>query len=214
MAITILDDVILPNSVIAAGVRGKNMRLNSRVTTDSGAQAVNVIWTQTLRQYEIGIAPMNVEQWQAIEAIHEITEGGAFGFLMQDPKDNHVNEGGIFELIDPPPPDSAPGVAYYQMVKRYVDPASGRSKDRKITRPKGAILVYENGVLTAASVSPLDGIATVAGSPDAETITWAGSFYVPVHFVDDSIDWELVTGGPAGSRFLAGPSLLLQEVRE
>lgn len=214
MAITILNDVILPNSVIAAGVRGKNMRLNSRVTTDNGAQAVNVIWTKTLRQYEIGIAPMNVEQWQAIEAIHEITEGGAFGFLMQDPKDNHVTAGGgIFELIDPTPPDFAPGV-YYQMVKRYVDPVSGRTKDRKITRPKGTILVYENGVLTAASVSPLDGIASVAGSPDAETLTWTGSFYVPVHFVDDSIDWELVTGGAAGSRFLAGPSVLLQEVRE
>jgi hypothetical protein len=156
---------------------------------------------------------MNVEQWQAIEAIHEITDGGAFGFLMQDPKDNHVNEGGIFEVVDPPP--GAPtDVGYYQLVKRYTDPASGRTKDRRIKYPKGTILVYENGELTAASVSPLDGIATVIRSPDVGTLTWAGSFYVPVHFVDDSIDWELVTGGAAGSRFLAGPSLLLQEVRE
>lgn len=213
MAIEVFDDVILPNSVIAAGVRGKNMRLNSRVTTDSGAESVNVIWTKTIRQYEIGIAPMRVDQWQAIEAIHEITDGGAFGFLMQDPKDNHVTAGGFFEVIDPPE-GASPGVAYYQLMKRYTDPVSGRTKDRKITRPKGTILVYESGVLTAAAVSPLDGIATIAGSPDAEVLTWTGSFYVPVHFVDDSIDWELVTGGAAGARFLAGPSVLLQEIRE
>jgi uncharacterized protein (TIGR02217 family) len=213
MPIPVFHDVILPNAVIAAGVRGKNMRFNSRVPTDGGYESINVIWTRTLRQFEIGIAPMRADQWQAIETLHEITEGGAFGFLMEDPKDNHVSTGGVFEVIDPPE-GASPGVAYYQLIKRYTDPASGRTKDRKITRPKGTILVYENGVLTAAAVSPLDGIATIAGSPDAETLSWTGSFFVPVHFVDDVIDWELVTAGPAGSRYLAGPSVLLQEVRE
>jgi uncharacterized protein (TIGR02217 family) len=213
MPITVFPDLILPSSVIAAGVRGKNMRLNSRVPTDSGFESVNVIWTKTLRQYEIGIAPMRVDQWQAIEAIHEITEGGAYGFLLEDPKDNRVASGGIWEEV-PPPAGASLGVTYYQMVKRYRDPKSGRTKDRRITRPKGTILVYENGELTAAAVSPLDGIATIAGSPDASTLSWVGSYYVPVHFLDDSIDWEMVTGGAADSRFLAGPSVLLQEVRE
>lgn len=205
MPITVLSDVILPNSVITAGVRGKNMRLNSRVPTDSGFESINVIWSQTLRQYEIGVAPMRIEQWQAIETLHEITEGGAYGFLMEDPKDNRVSAGGVFEVV-------SPGI--YQMIKRYVEPKSGRTKDRRITRPKGTIMVYEDGVLTAAAVSPFDGRATIAGSPAVEKLTWTGAFYVPVHFLDDVIDWEMVAPGPSDSRFLAGPSVLLQEIRE
>jgi uncharacterized protein (TIGR02217 family) len=213
MPITVLHDVVMPNSVIAAGVKGKNMRLNSRVPTDNGFESINIGWSQTLRQYELGIVPMTVTQWQAIETLHEITEGGAYGFLMEDPKDNHVSTGGVFQRVDPPP-GADPSGTFYQMIKRYIDPISGRTKDRRITRPNGLISVYESGVLTAASVSPLDGIATIAGDPDVSVVTWTGSFYVPVHFVDDVIDWELVVAGPAGSRFLAGPSVLLQEVRE
>jgi uncharacterized protein (TIGR02217 family) len=211
MPITILEDVILPNSVIAAGVRGKNMRLNSRVTTENGVESINVIWTRTLRQYEIGIAPMRIDQWQAIEAIHEITQGGAFGFLMEDPKD-YVSSGGLWVVVEAPE-GAATNVVWYQMVKRMTVPGTTHVIDRKITRPKGTIVVYQNGVPISAAVGP-DGIASIAGSPDAETLTWSGGFYLPVHFVDDSIDWEMVTSGSAGSRFLAGPSVLLQEVRE
>ena len=35
-----------------------------------------------------------------------------------------------------------------------------------------------------------------------------------VHFASDEIDWELVVGGPEGSRLLAGPSVTLMEIRE
>lgn len=212
MAIPILTDVKLPNSVISAGVRGKNLRLNSRVTTDSGYEYVNVVSTRTIRQFEIGTVPMRVDQWQAIEALHEITDAGAFGFLMEDPKDCNVSTGGIFEVV-PTPPNADPTVAYYRLIKRYTDTSSGRTMDRVIRYPK-AVTVYTNGLPTGASVSTLDGLATIAGSPDVEALTWTGSFYIPVHFVDDVIDWELVVAGPSDTRFLSGPSVVLQEVRE
>jgi hypothetical protein len=35
-----------------------------------------------------------------------------------------------------------------------------------------------------------------------------------VHFLDDFIDWDLVVPGAADARFLAGPSVVLQEIRE
>lgn len=205
MSITVLDDVILPNNVIAAGVRGKNMRRNDRVAMDSGLQSINIGWTSTLREYEVGIVPMQVNYWQTIEALFEITEGGAYGMLMEDPKDNRVTSGGVFELGED---------GFYQLIKRYTHPTSGRTKDRRITRPKGTILVYENGVLTAASVSPLDGKATIAGSPAVETLTWTGSFYVPVHFMNDYLEWSIVAPGPADTRFAEGPAAILQEIRE
>jgi uncharacterized protein (TIGR02217 family) len=205
MAITVFDDVILPNSIISAGVRGKNVRRNDRVQTDSGQQSINIGWTSTLRQFEIGIMPLRINQWQDLETLHEITDGGAYGFLMEDPKDCRVSTGGVFALV-------SPGI--YQLTKRYTEPRSGRTKDRKISRPKGTITVFENGSPISASVSPIDGTATIAGSPDVSTLTWTGAFYVPVHFMDDSIDWELVAPGGVDNRFAAGPSVVLQEIRE
>jgi uncharacterized protein (TIGR02217 family) len=205
MSITVLADVILPNNVIAAGVRGKNMRRNDRVESDSGIQSINIGWTSTLREYEVGIVPMQVKYWQTIEALFEITEGGAFGMLMEDPKDSRVTSGGVFEVDEN---------GFYQLLKRYTDPVSGRTKDRKITRPKGTILVYENGTLTSAAVSPLDGKATIAGSPDVETLSWTGAFYVPVHFMNDYIEWQIVAPGPFETRYAEGPAAILQEIRE
>lgn len=56
---------------------------------------------------------------------------------------------------------------------------------------------------------------TAARYPQAlEALTWTGLFYVPVHFSDDFIDWDLVRPGPAGTRLMVGPSIALQEVRE
>lgn len=59
---------------------------------------------------------------------------------------------------------------------------------------------------------------TAAGSgykyPQAsEALTWAGSFYVPVRFEDDAIDWSMVAGHSAtDSRLVEGPSVVLVEV--
>lgn len=208
MALIVFSDVLLPNSVITAGVRGKNMRLNARVPTDSGFESINVIWAQTLRQFEIGIAPMRAAQWQAIETLHEITEGGAYGFLMEDPKDRSVSNGVAVQI----------SAGVYQLYKRYEDPISARTKDRKITRPRAnGFEVAVSGAPLAVDAYTLDeetGLITIAAAPAASSVTWTGLFYVPVHFADDAIDWELVAAGPADARFLAGPSVLLQEVRE
>lgn len=209
MSLTVYADVILPNSVIQAGVRGKQIRRNSRVTTDSGAESINIVWTQTLREYEIGIAPMSRSAWQTVEAFHEITEGGAYGFLMEDPKDYDATGGVVTALT----------ATTFQLHKRYIDPVSARTKDRKITRPRASpFTVYVSGIALGGGAYSLDtetGIITIASAPAAADVTWDGRFYVPVHFLSDSIDWEMVVSGPAyEGRFIAGPSVVLQEVRE
>jgi uncharacterized protein (TIGR02217 family) len=210
MAITVLSNVILSNQVIAAGIRGKQMRRNERVQTQSGAEAINIVWTQTLRQYELGVVPLKREDWQEIEALHEVTEGGAYGFLLEDPKDSTAT--GSEGIVTGP--SSSPGE--YHMYKRYTEAVSGRTKDRRITRPKASsILVYVNDVLTSAQISDTDGTMHITGNPSASAVRWTGTFYVPVHFMDDSIDWEMVVSGPdQAARYLAGPSVVLEEIRE
>lgn len=207
MPITVLNDVILPNSVLSSGVRGKNARQNSRVALNNGYQSINIVWSKSLRQFEVGFVPMRVDAWSALEAIHEITEGGAYGFLMEDPKDCRVTVAeGRASLVS---------AGVYQLQRRYTDVRSARYKDRAITRPRAAVFaIFANGVPVAHTLDATTGRVTIASAPTASTLTWSGSFYVPVHFMEDSLDWEMVAPGPAEQRFLAGPSVILQEVRE
>lgn len=300
MPITIYNDVIMPNSVLSAGVRGKNMRNNTRTEARNGSINVNVNWSKTLRQYEIGTVPMLLTSWQAIEGLHEVTDGGAYGFLMEDPKDHNVATGE--GLLYPYTTDliGTNGLGYglptYKLHKRYTSVGSTRVKDRAITRPRSPIVIkrdastvtptvnYDTGLITfssdasqaissitagastvlnfadglgivaamsvgqrvyltglsgtaAATLNGLShaitakgaasltistvttGLAATGGTakkyPQAsEALTWSGKFYVPVHFESDNIDWELLIAGYDEARYLAGPSVVLNEVRE
>jgi hypothetical protein len=70
-----------------------------------------------------------------------------------------------------------------------------------------------SGVSHTYTVDTTNGRINVAGVTDPSTITWSGSFYVPVHFLNDQIDWELVVWGqdPDG-RFATGPMVTLEEI--
>lgn len=308
MPITVLSDVILPNSVILAGVRGKNMRNNNRSMTFNGYGAINVNWTKTLRQYSLGLVPMDVAAWQTLEGLHEVTEGGAYGFLLSDPKDQLVDAtAGQMQAYGATFMGSVGfgyGMPAHRLFKRYSSAGTSRFKDRQITRPKtnsvalkrggspvtlgsGAgqaainfdtgtvtfvadasqsilthtvgsshVLNFSNGTgivaalavgqrvylsgITGTAAATLNGASheitskgatsltiatntvgltatggTAAKYPQAdEALTWAGQFYVPVHFMDDNLEWDLVRAGNFDSRFVAGPSVVLQEVRE
>jgi uncharacterized protein (TIGR02217 family) len=209
MTVPILSAVVLPNSVIEAGVRGRQIRRNTRVATINGAESINVVWSQTLREFEIGIAPMKREAWQQIETLHEITDGGAQGFLIEDPKDAKVANGVLVSL----------GSNKYQLYKRYTEQVSGITKDRKITRPRadGFSLRNATGTISSSdySLDTSKGVVTLLGSVSTDLLRWSGKFFVPVHFQSDTIDWTLMAPGvDPDSRFLAGPSVVLQEVRE
>jgi uncharacterized protein (TIGR02217 family) len=210
MSITVLADVIAPNSLWSAGVRGKQIRRNLRAQIQSGEMQINVGWSRTLRQYTIGSVPLTVEQWQTLEGLHEVTAGGAYGFLLLDPKDSSVTDAtGKATLV------SAPAHTY-QLVQRKTAAGSTRTHDRIITRPRAAGFVLSvSGAPTGSfTLDPATGIVMIPAGPAAASVTWSGVFYVPVHFEDDEIDWELVRAGVADSRLMAGPSVLLTEVRE
>lgn len=309
MSVTVLNDVIFPRQIIEVGVRGQNRRRNQRTENQAGFMQITRVWSRTLREYEVGIAPLTTEQWATLEGLHEVTEGGAFGMLMRDPKDSSVTaaQGKMqgfagSQLVGTM--GQGYGVPVYRLFKRYSAYGTSRTHDRRISRPISAITVtrggspvtvgagagqisinYDTGAVTfnadasqdvqsvtvgastvlnfsngtgivaAMSVGErvyLSGIsgtaATVLNSlshevtakgatsltisavttgltatggtaeryPQAsEALAWSGSFYVPVHFRDDFIDWEIVRGGPSESgRLLAGPAVVLVEIRE
>lgn len=192
----VYSDVVFPSELVSAyEAQGKSMRRNSVVEIDSGKTAVNVVWTQSLREYEVGIVPMPVSNWQRIEAIFEITEGGAYGMLLEDPKDSSVTDGIVKDE----------GGKLF-LFKRYTDSSSGRTKDRKITRPRLETVTMSAGTPVLDADGSVTGVSAGA--------TWSGRFYVPVRFMNDYIEWEIVKSGPNESRYAAGPSVVLQEIRE
>jgi uncharacterized protein (TIGR02217 family) len=307
MSLTVLSDVLLSEAIVAAGIRGKNQRNNNRVTSTNGQMQINIQSDRTLRQYQLGVVPLTAEQWGQIEALHEVTEGGAYGFLMQDPKDRSVQAGqGFLQSYNSNlllgTVGHGYGVPTYRLIKRYTVIGTARFKDRLITRPQVNPQLQKNGTTISSgggpgqfSINSATGVltinedasaylasATVGGTTvlnfgsgtfaslfavggrvwlqnvggtasavlnnrshevlsvsgntltintstaglsltDAlakrypqpiDTLTWSGLFYVPVHFLEDDIDWELALGGNFDSRLVAGPNVVVQEVRE
>jgi hypothetical protein len=151
-SLTVYADVIVPNSVIAAGVRGKQIRKNTRTTAMNGTVQVNIDWSRTLRQYELGVIPMPAAQWRAIEGLHEVTDGGAFGMLLQDPKDSGVLiTEGLLQAYSATTTallgtmGTGFGTPVHKLHKRYTSAGSGRTKDRAITRPWASSFVLKRG---------------------------------------------------------------------
>lgn len=212
MSITVLSDLIMPNEVIAAGIRGKNMRTNSRIQHgETGYMTINAVSSQALREYEAGIVPMKLARWQQIQAIHEITMGGAYGFLIEDPSDSEASRSSI-ALV----PAAGAAAAYYQLQRRYVEQTSGRYWDRPITRPQASSfqLFQANGSPFAGSYTLDSDTGRITASVDPSTLTWSGHFYVPVHFESDVLDWDLILPGDMDHRLISGASVILKEIRE
>lgn len=222
MTITVFPDVVFRQSVISGGIggssgmRGRQIRKNQRVRTANGVESINIVWDRTQREFDIATIPLQRADWQYIESLHEITEGGAYGFLLEDPKD--------FKSTDATPVTqtsgkvAALGGGVYQLFKRYTNVASGRYKDRKITRPNPTnFSLYIGGTLQAPSSYTLDtttGRITIPLSPSAANVVWDGRFYVPVHFQNDIIDWTLEAPGPEEVRYYSGPNVVLEEIVE
>jgi uncharacterized protein (TIGR02217 family) len=140
VGVQVLDDVLFPDEVAALGVSGVNQRRNQRTVNQAGFTMVTRIYSRTLREYTVGIHPMTAAAWLTVEALHEITEGGAFGMLLRDPKDSRVSltdgklqgfAGGQLVGVM----GQGFGVPTYRLHKRYAAMGTSRTHDRRITRP-------------------------------------------------------------------------------
>lgn len=72
--------------------------------------------------------------------------------------------------------------------------------------------VYTLSTNTASKTITAAGTGRKYPQP-TDTLAWAGTFYVPVRFEEDDIDWAIVAGHPTTDRRLVqGPSVLLREI--
>ena len=92
------------------------------------------------------------------------------------------------------------------------DAALLNNQSHQVTNVAGA--VYTLATNTAGkNITAGPGQGHKYPQPD-EALTAAGNFYVPVHFRDDNMDWDLAIGGPMHGRMVTIPQTFLDEVRE
>lgn len=305
MTITVYGDVILPKNVVLAGVSGRGTRQNDRSSNQGGYATVNAVRDITLREYTIGIKSMRLAYWNQIEAIWEITDSGAFAFLIEDPKGGTISDGvlqGYMAGVEDGVPGFGNGTPLYGLRQVFQAAGSTRIRTRAVTRTNSTPVVKRGGStvtvgasvgniglsaapvyvtfvpdatrtvsavtvgattqvtlssaisgfvvggklwlqgLTGADAALLNNLAhtitNIAGAvytlstntagktitagsgqghkypqPD-EALTWAGTYYVPVQFAEDSIDWTMTRPGHEDDRLFNGPSIPLVEIRE
>lgn len=214
MAITVLPSVKLVNGAIYARIQGRDELKNERVEVDNGTEYVNGVWVDTRREWDFGSKPMLRAHFMQLMALHEVTGYGRLGFLMLDPKDHVVLTSGI-----------STGVAHslgggdYQLDRRLTEPVSGLYTDRGISRPMvSGFSIYVSGLPLGGGDYTLDedtGIVTIAAAPAAANIRWAGKFYVPVHFLEDTLPWDMLRpASDPDNRLFSGPTITLREILE
>jgi hypothetical protein len=305
--IVVYEDVIVPNSVLLAGVTGTNSRQNDRSKNQGGYATVNVVRDVTMRAWQLGVAPLRVAAVQDIFGLWEATDAGAYGMLLEDPIDSVVTAAqgalqGYSAGVESGTVGFGNGTPNYGLRKLYTARGSSRVRARALTRTKttpallrggspvvigvgagnaalSAAPVYVTFVadatrtvnsvtvgattqvvlssaiaglvvggklwlqgLTGADAALLNGLAhtitnistatytlstntagktITAGSgqghkypqPD-EALTWSGTFYVPVQFREDTLDWDMPVAGPRDNRMVSIPACFLDEIRE
>lgn len=166
MTITVYGDVILPKSVVLAGVSGRQTRQNDRSSNQGGYATVNAVRDVTLREYTIGIKSMLKSYWNQIEAIWEITDSGAFGFLIEDPKGGTVTDGllqGYMAGVESGSPGFGNGGPLYGLRQAFRAAGSSRIATRAATRTNGTPSLTRGG--SPVTIGVAAGNASLSAAP-------------------------------------------------
>jgi hypothetical protein len=167
-SIEIFDDVMLPQEIVEAGVTGGQTRVNVRGRNQGGFDSVTVIRAVTMRFFQIGIAPMEARLWRVAESIYEITDAGAYGFLMEDPKDAFVDGSassmqGYMLGVQFGDAGFGNGCPVYVLQRRHVLEGTTRESFRDISRPVGVPPMWRGG--TPITIGAAPGNAALSAGP-------------------------------------------------
>lgn len=189
---------------IEAGAKGRPRYSTDVITTDGGHDIRNSRWAYPLHQFEFTVEPGSREGDDALAEFEEMYHvcGGQYGaFRFHYWRDVPV-VGQTIGFGDG-------STTEFQLVRSYIRGALTR--DRKITRPvSGTVVIYVEGVETAAAVDHSTGLVTISPAPAASTLVTADFEHdVPVRFADDEVEMVGLT-----DQLDQAVSIVLLEVRE
>jgi hypothetical protein len=166
--IVVYEDVIVPECVIMAGASGKQRRQNDRSVNQGGYATVNVVNDKTLREYLLGVKPMELDLWQEIEGLYEVTDAGAYGMLLKDPKDSSVTVAtgalqGYMAGVEFGTPGFGNGTPLYGLRQLKKAASSTRTKAVVRTRPNGTPSLFRGSSPVTIGAAP--GNASLSAAP-------------------------------------------------
>ena len=166
MSIVVLADVRIPDEFIQADMSGALSRENDRSSVPAGFMSINVVRDITLRYWQIGVIPMLASEWDQIEAVYEVSDAGAFGVLLRDPKDSNVSQArgklqGYMLGVEAGLTGFGNGGPRYGLRKVYA--AGSQVRSRPITRPASGAILYRGG--TPVTIGVGAGNAAISAGP-------------------------------------------------
>lgn len=172
---------LLTSTAIVRGVSGNETRKSN--------------FANVLRQYSIKFGPETVGE---VISLFETQLGPRYGFTFHDWLDDTVPDpDGFSAAVEILEQTVVGGNTHCQLTKTYIFPPSTRTRVRKITLPLAAtIQVFSDGVLLPSSDWTLsDGGVLVLTGTFSTVISWTGQFYVPVRFLADQLDINMLVLG-------------------
>lgn len=172
--------------------------LTQITAVESGFEQRLSLWTFARGQWDVGNVVDTLANYQTLVKFFRAVGGKRDGFRFQDPADNTDAGAGVLGLTG-----LGNGVTtVFQMYKNYV---TGANKDqRAIRKPvSGTLAFFDNGGAVSPTVDTTTGLVTFGAAPaNGHTLTWTGSFDVPVRFDTDDLKIELVDRQGAGGDLL------------
>ena len=227
---TQFDDIIIPDTIALSGQTGPSTSVE-QVSLSNGFRETNLLWTQKLRQLNIGYPNMKPTDAFVVLRIFEAVEGPLNSFLTKDRNDwnttaGNMENGGESNITkdDQKMENTADqtdlgdgSTTTFKLLKDYSVGATATHR-RFIIKPQNgtgdfAIKVALDGVLKTEgpdfTVNYSTGIVTFATAPaNGVAPTWGGAFYVPVAFMSDDFLALLLQPG-----ITSIPDIPLMEVR-
>lgn len=195
---------------IAFGAVGGPVWSTTKAYAPGGDRAVNRNRTYPLHKYEVSQGIRKNSDFEYVRAFFWNVYGAFDGFRFKDWVD--------FEVTTDIGTTSLVSGSIYQLERLYS--ISTRNFRRPIKKPvAGTVLIYRTrssvttNITGASTIDVTTGQVTVTGHMDGDVYTWAGEFDVPVAFVNDNMDAEIVNrNGPRGELLMSWPSIQLEEI--
>lgn len=190
-------DIVFP-SYISLGARVSVRYKTQVIRMRSGREERIGEWQDALREFDITPALRDQADLNDVLAFFQARSGPKYGFKLLDPTDYSVSNQYVGTGND--------AQTQFSLAKFYTTNLEGETHItvRPIVCPDANIQIYFNGVLQTSgyTVNTTMGLLTFITPPASGiTITWTGTFYVPVRFVDtrmavsveayQSYDWRV-----------------------
>jgi uncharacterized protein (TIGR02217 family) len=191
---------------LSYGARGGPVWSTSVAKVQSGRRSANRNWSAPLHRYNVGHAVKTNEDFEIVRSFFYVVFGQYDGFRFKDWSDYEATQANSSATL-------ITGNTY-QLQRKYT--VGNRTFLRKIQKPRPGVQVrrLRSGTWSnaTATVDTTTGIATISGHIAGDTYAWVGEFDVPVAFMSDEMEAEIVDQGD--DEFLVRwPQIIVEEIR-